>query len=127
MYSAGLEFENITQINHKKIILFAGLASTIFSYYLYTNFIDFLSIMNYALPPIGIVLITNYFMKKDYSKNNINIINCIAVIVGGISAYYLKFGISSINAILITGLITISGNYINNKLINKGGRNNYEN
>ena len=66
-------------------------------------------------------------MKKDYFKNNINIINCIAVIIGGISAYYLKFGISSINAILITSLITISGNYINNKLINKGGRNNYEN
>lgn len=127
LYSAGMEFENITKIDHKKIILFSGLASTIFSYYLYNNFIEFLSIMNYALPPIGVVLITNYFMKKDYSKNNINIINCIAVIIGGISAYYLKFGISSINAILITSLITISGNYINNKLINKGGRNNYEN
>jgi cytosine permease len=127
LYSAGLEFENILKIDHKKIILFAGLASTIFSYYLYNNFIDFLSIMNYALPPIGVVLIINYFMKKDYSTNNINVINCIAVIVGGISAYFLKFGISSINAIIVTSLITIVGNCINNKIINKGGNSSYEN
>ena len=108
LYSAGLEFENILKIDHKKIILFAGLSSTIFSYYLYNNFIDFLSIMNYTLPPIGVVLIINY-------------------IIGGISAYFLKFGISSINAIIVTSLITIVGNYINNKImINKGGSS-YEN
>lgn len=54
-------------------------------------------------------------------------INCIAVIIGGISAYFLKFGISSINAIIVTSLITIVGNYINNKImINKGGSS-YEN
>ena len=98
-----------------------------FSDYLYNNFIDFLSIMNYTLPPIGVVLIINYISKKDYSSKNINLINCIAVIIGGISAYFLKFGISSINAIIVTSLITIVGNYINNKImINKGGSS-YEN
>ena len=68
LYSAGLEFENILKIDHKKIILFAGLSSTIFSYYLYNNFIDFLSIMNYTLPPIGVVLIINY---KLYFKERL--------------------------------------------------------
>ncbi len=34
LYSAGLEFENIFKINHKKIVLFIGLVSTVFSYYL---------------------------------------------------------------------------------------------
>ena len=96
LYSAGLEFENIFKISHKKIILFSGFASTIFSYYLYNNFVDFLSIMNYALPPIGVVLIINYIAKRDYSSKKINFINCMAVIIGGISAYFLKFGISSI-------------------------------
>ena len=38
---------------------------------------------------------------------------------------YYKYVIYSINAILITSLITIIGNCINNKLINKGGSNNY--
>lgn len=127
LYSAGLEFENIFKCNYKKIILFTGFLSTIFSYYLYNNFIDFLSIMNYALPPIGVVLIINYITKKDYSDMNINVINCIAVIAGGISAYFLSIGVSSINAIVITSLITIVGNYINNKIINKGGNSSYEN
>ncbi len=127
LYSAGLEFENIFKIDHKKIILFTGLASTIFSYYLYNNFVNFLSIMNYALPPIGVVLIINYITKKDYSISNINFINCIAIIIGGITAYFLKFGISSINAIVVTSLITIVGNCINNKRINKGGNSSYEN
>lgn len=90
LYSAGLEFENIFKIDHKKIILFTGIASTLFSYYLYNNFVNFLSIMNYTLPPIGVVLIINYISKKDYSSNNINIINCIAIIAGGITAYFFK-------------------------------------
>lgn len=83
--------------------------------------------MNYALPPIGVVLIINYITKKDYSSSNINLINCIAVIIGGITAYFLKFGVSSINAIIVTSLITIVGNCINNKRINKGGNSSYEN
>lgn len=127
LYSAGLEFENIFKISHKKIILLLGFASTIFSYYLYNNFVDFLSTMNYVLPPIGVVLIINYITKNDYSNKNINIINCIAVIVGGLSAYFLKLGVSSINAIVVTSLITIIGNNINNKIRNKGGNNSYEN
>ena len=127
LYSAGLEFENIFKISHKKIILLLGFASTIFSYYLYNNFVDFLSTMNYVLPPIGVVLIINYISKNDYSNKNINIINCIAVIVGGLSAYFLNLGVSSINAIVVTSLITIIGNNINNKIRNKGGNNSYEN
>ena len=127
LYSAGLEFENIFKVSHKKIILFSGFASTIFSYYLYNNFVDFLSIMNYLLPPIGVVLIINYVTKNDYSNKNINFINCMAVIIGGISAYFLKFGISSINAIIVTSFITIAGSCINNKIRNKGGSENYEN
>ena len=107
--------------------MITGLASTIFSYYLYNNFVDFLSIMNYALPPIGVVLIINYITKKDYSSSNINFINCIAVIIGGITAYFLNFGVSSINAIIVTSLITIVGNCINNKRINKGGNSSYGN
>ena len=71
--------------------------------------------MNYALPPIGVVLIINYIAKRDYSSKKINFINCMAVIIGGISAYFLKFGISSINAIIVTSLISIVGNYINNR------------
>ena len=107
--------------------LFSGFASTIFSYYLYNNFVNFLSIMNYTLPPIGVVLIINYITKNDYSNKNINFINCIAVIIGGISVCFLKFGVSSINAIIVTSLITIIGNYINNKIRNKGGNSSYEN
>lgn len=83
--------------------------------------------MNYALPPIGVVLIINYIAKKDYSSNNLNIINCIAIIAGEITAYFLKFGISSINAIVVTTLITIVGNCINNRIINRGGNSSYEN
>ena len=82
--------------------------------------------MNYTLPPIGVVLIINYISKKDYSSKNINL-NCIAVIMGGISAYFLKFGISSINAIIVTSLITIVGNYINNKIMRNKGGSSYEN
>ena len=50
-----------------------------------------------------------------------------AIIIGGISVFFKKFEISSINAITVTSLTTIVGNYINNKMMNKGGNSSYEN
>lgn len=50
-----------------------------------------------------------------------------AIIIGGISVFLKKFEISSINAITVTSLTTIVGNYINNKMMNKGGNSSYEN
>ncbi len=109
LYSAGLEFENIFKIEHKIIILILGLLSTLCSYYLYSHFISFLSIMNYTLPPIGIILITNYYFKGDYSKNKINIFNCLAVIIGILSSFLLKIGIPIANSIIITFILSCIG------------------
>ena len=106
LYSVGLEFENIFKIEHKKIILIFGLLSTLFSYYLYSNFISFLSILNYTLPPVGVVLITNYLFKGDYSKNKINLFNCFAIIVGIISSFLVNYGIPIVNGIVITFMIS---------------------
>ena len=106
LYSAGLEFENIFKIEHKKIILILGLLSTIFSYYLYSNFISFLSVMNYTLPPVGVVLITNYLFKRDYSKNKINLFNCFVVFVGIITSFFVNYGIPVVNGIAITFMIS---------------------
>lgn len=109
LYSAGLEFENIFKIEHKKIILVLGLLSTMFSFSLYSNFISFLSIMNYTLPPVGVILITNYLFKKDYSKKTISIFNCLAVTFGIVSSFLIKYGIAIINGISITFLISTIG------------------
>lgn len=117
LYSAGLEFENIFKIEHKKIILILGLLSTLCSYYLYSNFISFLSIMNYTLPPVGVVLITNYLFKGNYSKNKINLFNCLAVAAGIISSFFIKYGIALVNGIIITFVISSLGYFIKqNKL-----------
>lgn len=115
LYSAGLEFENIIKLDHKIIILILGLLSTLFSYYLYSNFISFLSIMNYTLPPIGVILIINYILKKDYSNNIICLYNCFAIVIGIISSFVIKSGIPIINSILITTIISIIGYLINNR------------
>lgn len=109
LYSAGLEFENILKINHKNIILVLGFLSTIFSYFLYSNFISFLSIMNYTLPPVGVVLIINYIFKKNYSSKSINFFNCFAVIIGIVSSFLIKYGIGVINGIVITTIISVIG------------------
>lgn len=117
LYSAGLEFENIFKIEHKKIILILGLLSTLCSYYLYSNFISFLSIMNCTLPPVGVVLITNYLFKGNYSKNKINLFNCLAVAAGIISSFFIKYGIALVNGIIITFVISSLGYFIKqNKL-----------
>lgn len=67
------------------------------------------------------------FLSTIFSYCLYNNFNCMAIIIGGVSAYFFSFGISSINAIVITSLIIIVGNYINNKITNKGGNISYEN
>lgn len=62
--------------------------------------------MNYTLPPVAIVIITNYLFKENYSNNKINLLNCFAVIVGVISSFFIKYGIPIINGIIVTFAIS---------------------
>ena len=119
LYTGGLAISNITNIQMKITTWIAGVIGTILSIWLYYNFTGWLNILNCALPPIGIIVILDFFMKrKKYKDNmdvgNFNSFNIVGVIVGAIVANILPWGIAAVNAMVVASVCYFIG-YIRKK------------
>lgn len=104
LYSSGLGLSNIFGKSKKKMVLVAGTVGTLAAVWLYWNFCNWLNILNCALPPIGIILILDYFIKTKSQKEHLCVVNWYAVsgvILGAIAANLIPFGIASINGMVI--------------------------
>ena len=64
----------------------SGIIGTALAIWLYYNFVSWLSILNCALPPIGIIVILDYFFNhkkfgSDFNEYTINWFNIAGIIV----------------------------------------------
>ena len=111
LYTGALGLSNITGARKKKMVILSGIIGTVAALWLYENFVGWLTFLNGTLPPIGGILILDYFMnKKKYNedsrdKNNVNYSAIVAVIVGAVIGNFIKFGIASLNAIFASCLV----------------------
>lgn len=107
LYASGLGFSNITKVKKNKIVIFNGVIGTILAMWLYNNFVGWLSLLNTTLPPIGAILLADYFIlnRGNYAKyetmtfKSVNWLAIIAWAIGVTGAAYIP-GIPSINAVL---------------------------
>ncbi|BAK81640.1 cytosine permease [Candidatus Arthromitus sp. SFB-rat-Yit] len=117
IYTAGLGLSNITKVKKNKLVLISGLIGTLGSIWINNNFTSFLTLLNSMLPPIGGVVIADYFFikKLKYDKieiakfKEVNPIAIISFIIGFLVANFISFGIPAINAIISTIIIYIIG------------------
>ena len=113
LYNAGLGLANITKIRKKPMVVVAGVVGTIASVWIYNNFVSWLSILNATLPPIGAVLIFDYFIvrhQKDESNENISAIrvgNVISVAAGSLCGMFIPVGVASINAMAVSVILCL--------------------
>lgn len=119
LYTGGLAISNITNIQMKITTWIAGVIGTILSIWLYYNFTGWLNILNCALPPIGIIVILDFFMKRKKYKDNMDVgnfngFNIVGVIVGAIVANILPWGIAAVNAMVVASVCYFIG-YIRKK------------
>lgn len=119
LYTGGLAISNITNIQMKITTWIAGVIGTILSIWLYYNFTGWLNILNCALPPIGIIVILDFFMKRKKYKENMDVgdfnsFNIVGVIVGAIVANVLPWGIAAVNAMVVASVCYFIG-YIRKK------------
>jgi cytosine permease len=115
LYSSGLGFSNITKINKRPMVLAAGVFGTLASMWLYNNFVTWLSFLSTALPPIGAILIVDYFRhKRAYAvpvpdEWSVNWGAAVGVIVGGLVGWYVDWGVPAINAMVVALAVYTSG------------------
>ncbi|WP_023604129.1 cytosine permease [Aliivibrio logei] len=121
LYASGLGFSNITGLPSKYVSMLNGLIGTICALWLYNNFVGWLTFLSLAIPPIGGVIIADFFRnrKRYHDFNNakfktINWAGIIAVVIGVAAGKFLP-GIVPLNAVLGGAL----GYLLLNPILNK--------
>ena len=114
LYAASLGFANITRLPKHWIVIFNGVIGTLASMWLYNNFVGWLSFLSSALPPIGAILIADFFMvaRRHYptlEQAAFKQVNWIAVGAWavGFAAANLLPGIPPLNAVLSAFIVYI--------------------
>ena len=115
LYSSGLGLSNIFGWSKKTMVLIAGIIGTVSAVWLYWNFCGWLNVLNCTLPPIGAILIISYFMNRnDYMSDDVQIktvnwASVIGVVLGAVVANLLKWGIPSINGMVVAVICYLIG------------------
>ena len=120
LYSSGLGLANIFGVKKKTMVLIGGILGTVTAIWLYWNFCSWLNILNCTLPPIGLILILDYFVnKKNYEEETelkqVNWFAVIGVILGAVVANLLKWGIASINGMAVAAVCYGIGTVVSKK------------
>ncbi|PQJ88403.1 cytosine permease [Aliivibrio sifiae] len=121
LYASGLGFSNITGLPSKYISMLNGLIGTVCALWLYNNFVGWLAFLSIAIPPIGGVIIADFFMNRkrymDFENAKFQTINwagIIAVAIGVAAGNFLP-GVVPVNAVFGSALSYL----VLNPLLNK--------
>ncbi len=104
LYSSGLGLANITKVQKRPMVIVAGVIGTVTAVWLYNNFVGWLSFLNATLPPVGALVILDYFLHREkYAegyevKEAVNWGSCLGVVAGALVGNFVSWGIASINA-----------------------------
>ncbi len=116
LYTSGLGLSNITKIRKRPMVLAAGVIGTLTAIWLYNNFVSFLNILNATLPPVGAIIILDYFLhRENYAADravtkNINWGAILGVVAGALVGTLVNWGIVSINAMATACAIYLAFN-----------------
>lgn len=111
IYASGLGLSNITKIKKSKLVIFNGIIGTILAMWLYNNFIGFLTLLGAMLPPIGAIVMADYFILNrgkytDFEKMKFKSVNWNALAAWAIGAAAAQFlpGIPPLNGLISAAL-----------------------
>ncbi len=121
LYTSGLGLSNITRVRKRPMVLVAGVVGTVTAIWLYNNFITFLNILNATLPPVGAIIILDYFLHRErYAagsevKAAVNWGAIAGVAVGALVGNLIHWGIVSVNAMAAACLVYFAVNKLTEK------------
>ena len=131
LYTTGLGFANMTKRPKKPLVIIAGILGTLCALWLYDNFVGWLSFLNATLPPIGTVLVADYFANRRAYHAIVEAVETgricaadtsntsatravawpavIAVAAGALVGWTIPVGIASLNAIVAALAVYFAG------------------
>lgn len=94
LYTGGLGLANITGKPMKYLTWVAGIIGTALAIWLYYNFCGWLNVLNCALPPIGMIVILDYFKNRSkyegkHTEAVVNWFNVLGIIAAAAVANFL--------------------------------------
>ncbi len=111
LYASGLGFSNITGLPSKYISMVNGIIGTLCALWIYNNFVGWLTFLSLAIPPVGGVIIADFFRNRQrymglneesFAKVQFKVINWAAILAVAIGVLAGKFlpGVVPLNAVL---------------------------
>lgn len=122
LYTGSLGLSNITKVRKRPMVIVSGVLGTALAVWLYNNFVSWLNFLNATLPPIGMIIMMDYFMhRSSYAENSVvnRTVNWGAiagVVAGALVGNFVTWGIAAINAMIVAGVIY----YVVDKVVYKG-------
>ena len=126
LYTGGLALSNIFNVRMKITTWIAGIVGTALAIWLYWNFTCWLSILNCALPPVGTIVILDYFRRKSTYKENecmqtVRWFNVAGIVIGALAANLINWGIAAVNAMVIASAAYFVGALLERTAGNRSG------
>lgn len=114
LYTGGLGLSNITRIRKTPLVWVGGVIGTASAIWLYYNFCGWLNILNCALPPIGIIVMLDFFKNRnkyeiDENAPVVNWFNVAGIVLGAIVANVFHWGIAALNAMVVAAICYFIG------------------
>ena len=115
LYSGGLGLSNITGVRKRPMVLVAGIVGTVTAIWLYWNFVSWLSFLNATLPPVGVILVLDFFRHRESYKNadaaerDVNPGAVLGVVAGALAGNFIPAGIASVNAMVVAAVCYFAG------------------
>ncbi|WP_066160959.1 cytosine permease [Halalkalibacter krulwichiae] len=121
LYASGLGFSHITKISKNKVVIFNGIVGTVLAMWLYNNFVDWLTFLGSTLPPIGAIILADYFIVRrgqELKESAIKVVNWLALVAWGAGVLAASFvpGIAPLNALLGSAITYIVLTFIKKRM-----------
>ena len=130
LYTGSLGLSNITKVRKRPMVIVSGIIGTVLAVWLYNNFIGWLNFLNATLPPVGMIIMMDFFMHRDSYKagsvveRNVNWGAIAGVVAGALVGNLTNgtlipdfvFGVAAVNAMVVAGIIY----YAVDRLVYKG-------
>lgn len=117
LYTGGLAISNISGVRMQITTWIAGTVGTALAIWLYWNFVGWLNVLNCALPPIGVIVVLDFFKNRDKFREaaaevSVNWFNVAGILVGAAAANLIHWGIAALNAMAVAAVFFFIGEMI---------------